>query len=87
MSLDYQKLAAQLLGTQQAQQLGRSAGELSRLAHSPDGERVRQLMGDEAEMARALEQGDAQSLKRMMENVLGTPEGERLIRQLSRLLE
>ncbi len=78
--------AQSLLNQDQANALERNAGSLQKLAESPDGRKVRKLLGDEQRAAKALETGDAAELKRIMERVLSTEEGRRLAGQLKDLL-
>ena len=86
MPREPEDMAGALLGKDQAEALKKNSGEIQKLARSADGKRVRELLGDEKQVARALEQGDGEELKKLMTRVLSTQEGSRLAKQLMDLL-
>lgn len=75
-----------LLTEDRARALQANAGSLQKLAESPDGKKVRELLGDEQKAAKALETGNAAELRQIMERVLSTEEGRRLADRLKDLL-
>lgn len=87
MSTDYQKLAGSLMGGNNAEELEKNAEAIQRLAKSEDGQKVKNLIGDERKLASALENGDTETLKNMVNTILSTAEGARLAEQLSGLLK
>lgn len=87
MSTDYQKLAGSLMGGNNAEELEKNAEAIQRLAKSEDGQKVKNLIGDERKLASALENGDTEALKNMVNTILSTAEGARLAEQLSGLLK
>ena len=86
MSGDYRKLAGSLMGDG-GSALEKNAETIQKLADSPDGRKVKALIGDEGRLASAVENGDTEALKSMMRSVLGTAEGARLAAQLTKLLD
>ncbi|MCR4770827.1 MAG: hypothetical protein K5855_00810 [Oscillospiraceae bacterium] len=86
MSGDYRRLAGSLMGDG-GSALEQNAETIQKLADSPDGRRVKALIGDEGRLASAVENGDTEALKSMMRSVLGTAEGARLAKQLTQLLD
>ena len=86
MSGDYRRLAGSLMGDG-GSALEQNAETIQKLADSPDGRRVKALIGDEGRLASAVENGDTEALKSMMRSVLGTAEGARLAKQLTKLLD
>jgi hypothetical protein len=86
MSEKPEQTAGRLLNGEQARILQENSGSLKALAESPEGKKVQRLLGDEQKVARALERGDQAELKRMMQTVLGTDEGRKLMEQLKGLL-
>ncbi len=59
---------------------------LRKLEQSPDGQKVRALLGDERKLAEAVRNGDAKALQDTMKTLLGTPEGQRLFRALGGMM-
>lgn len=59
---------------------------LAALGASPDGQKVRTLLGDENRLRNAIETGDTAVLKSAMDTVLRSEEGQRLLAQLGTLL-
>ncbi|MBO4330952.1 MAG: hypothetical protein J5827_02635 [Oscillospiraceae bacterium] len=84
MSGDYRKLAGSLMGGGALEQ---NADTIQKLADSPDGRKVKALIGDEGRLASAVENGDTEALKSMMRSILGTAEGARLAEKLTGLLK
>ena len=60
--------------------------KLEALGQSPDGQKVRALLGDEQKLANAIQNGDAAALRQAMETVMSSEEGKRLFQQLGSLL-
>lgn len=87
MSKDLQSIAEQLMGKDSAGALSANADSIRRLAQSKDGQKVRQLIGDEQKVADAVASGDTEAMKEIVRTVLGTAEGARLARQLTDLLK
>ncbi len=86
MAQDLERMAEGLLDRDKAEALNRNAKDIRKLAESPEGKKVRELLGDEKQVARALETGDAAELKKLMTKVLSTEEGTRLAQQLMGLM-
>ena len=86
MAQELERGAEALLDGEQAEALKRNAKDIQKLAQSPDGKKVRALLGDEKAVAAALEQGDTDTLKALMAKVLSTEEGSRLAQQLMGLM-
>lgn len=74
----------ELLGSQLP--TGAKGEKLEAISQSADGQKVRALLGDEARLTQAIENGDTAALKAAMETVLRTEEGKRLFRQLGTIL-
>ena len=68
------------------QKLLRKKSELENLANSPDGEKIKGML-DEKKLMDAAENGDMETLKSALDQVLRTQEGARLAGQLSDLLK
>lgn len=62
------------------------ADDIKRLAQSPDGEKLKNLIG-EAEIEKAVSSGDAAALKKILGSVLSTEEGRRLAENVRRMME
>lgn len=86
MSTDYRKLAGSLMSDGSGA-LEKNADAIQKLAESPDGKKVKALIGDEGRLASAVESGDTEALKSMVRSILGTAEGARLAEQLTKLLK
>ena len=78
--------AKDLLTEERARSLQANAESIQKLAESPEGRKVKKLLGDEQRAAKALETGDTAELKQIMERVLSTEEGRRLAGRLKDLL-
>ena len=78
--------AESLLTEERARSLQANAESIQKLAESPEGRKIRKLLGDEQKAAKALETGDTAELKQIMERVLSTEEGRRLAGRLKDLL-
>jgi Mg/Co/Ni transporter MgtE len=64
------------------------AGELKNLVGSDDGQKVKQIMQqDAAELKKAMEQGDMSALKRTFDNLMRTEEGARLIGKMQDMMK
>lgn len=62
------------------------ADDIKRLAQSPDGEKLKNLIG-ETEIEKAASSGDAEALKKILGSVLSTEEGRRLAENVRRMME
>ena len=82
MAQELENMAASLLDGERGEALRQNAKDIEKLARSRDGQRVRAMLGDEKQVAKALEQGDTEELRRLMTRVLSSEEGSRLARQL-----
>ena len=77
---------------QNLEQLGqelqrRGKGEdLRRLADSPEGKRLGQML-DAGAVEKAVKGGDSAALQQILRGVLGTPEGKRLAEQLRKAMQ
>ncbi len=60
--------------------------ELGELAASADGQKIRQLLGDEQVIKYAVENGDTSTLQGILKDILRTDEGKRLAAKLNDLL-
>ena len=72
-----------------AQQFAAShAGELKNVLGSEDGQKVKAMMEQDADrLKHALQSGDVFALKNTFNNLMGTPEGARLIGELKNLIK
>ena len=86
MAQELESMAASLLDGERAEALRHNAKDIRKLAQSRDGEKVRALLGDEEQVAKALEQGNTEELKKLMSKVLSSEEGSRLAKQLMELM-
>ena len=86
MTQELEKMAGALLNGEKAAALKENSQSIQKLAQSPDGKKVRALLGDEKQVAKALEQGNGEELKKLMTKVLSTEEGRRLAEQLKGLI-
>ena len=59
---------------------------LRKLEQSPDGQRVKALLGDEKKLAEAVRKGDAGTLREAMQTLMSTPEGQRLFQTLGGMM-
>ena len=59
---------------------------LRKLEQSPDGQRVKVLLGDEKKLAEAVRKGDAKTLQAAMQTLISTPEGQRLFQTLGGMM-
>ena len=59
---------------------------LRKLEQSSDGQKVKALLGDEKQLAAAIQNGDAAALQSTMQTLLSTPEGRRLFQTLGGLM-
>jgi len=87
MPNDYEKLAGELLGKEGLDTLAANADALKKLAASPDGRKVKSLIGDQKKMTDALSKGDAETLQNIVRSVLSTEEGVRLAEQLKNMFK
>ncbi len=76
---DLEKLAQEL------RRRGKTEG-IRALADSPDGQRLGAMI-DSREAERALRAGDSSALQQLLQGVLGTSEGRRLVTELQSLME
>ena len=83
MEKDISSLAQQMLGEDGSKAISGKSSELERLANSPDGQKVKQMLDSSGGIENALSSGDAESLKKALGSVLKTKEGMRLASQLS----
>ncbi len=66
--------------------VGADGEKLAALSQSPDGQKVRAMLGDEAKLTQAIQNGDTAALRAAMETVLRSEEGKRLFTQLGAIL-
>ena len=73
----------------QAQQFAASrAGALEELVRSKDGQRVKAMMGEDADkLKQAVQSGDMQALKQGFDKLMATEEGARLIAQIQGMMK
>ena len=86
MAQELENMAASLLDGERGEALRQNAKDIQRLAESKDGKKVRAMLGDEKQVAKALEQGNTEELKKLMSKVLSSEEGSRLAKQLMGLM-
>ena len=87
MAQDLEQMAEGLLDPEKSRALKQNSRDIRKLAESPDGQKVRAMLGDEKQVARALETGNGEELKKLMSKVLSTEEGARLAQQLMGLMK
>ncbi|MGE4485278.1 MAG: hypothetical protein AB7C97_09245 [Oscillospiraceae bacterium] len=61
--------------------------ELEKLANSADGQKVKSMMDPGGRIQSAYEQGDMETVRRAVTDIMKTEEGARLAKQLSDLLK
>jgi hypothetical protein len=82
MSNDYEKLAYELMNKNGFDSLAANADALKKLADSPDGRKVKNIIGDQGKMTAALNKGDTAAIQDIVKSVLSTEEGVRLAEQI-----
>ncbi len=86
MPNDYEKLASELMSKNGFENLAANADALKKLADSPDGRKIKNIVGDQKKVTDALAKGDTSALKDIVQSVLSTEEGARLAEQLKNML-
>jgi hypothetical protein len=76
MKIDFEKYAQQLISGEHGQ-------ELQRLTQSEDGVKLAQKL-DGAALETAVKAGDGESLSKLIQGILSTPEGQNFARQVQR---
>ena len=73
----------------QAEQLMASkAGDLGRVVSSPDGQKVKAIMEqDAARLKQAVQSGDVGALKQTFDSLMQTQEGARLIGEIQKMMK
>ena len=66
MEKDISSLAQQMLGEDGSKAISGKSSELERLANSPDGQKVKQMLDSSGGIENALSSGDAESLKKAL---------------------
>jgi hypothetical protein len=82
MEKDISSFARQLLGEEGSKAVSGKSAELEKLADSPDGQKVKQMLESSGELESAIASSDTDALKKALSNVLKTQEGMRLASQL-----
>ncbi len=79
--------AQEYLNTEKGKKLMGKKDDIARIADSPDGQRVKNMLEKNGGLDRAIESGDTAAVQAAIRNILNTKEGARLAQQLKDLMK
>ena len=88
MDSDLSKMAEQLLKTPDGAKLTEKKDDIEKLINSQEGQNVKNMLcGEESSLKKALSNGDMETLKQTLSEVLKTEDGAKLAAQIQNLMK
>ena len=84
---DLNRQIKNLMDTPSGKKLSEKQGDLQKMADSPDGVKVKEMLNSSVNMEEALKSGNMDALKAALGKVLQTEEGQRLAKNLSSMMK
>lgn len=87
MANDFENLAGSFLSGESGKKIGAKKSEIERLANTPDGKRVKEMLEQNGSIEKALADGDIETIKSAITSIMSTQSGARLAKQLGDLMK